>query len=76
MAPAVAVKIRDSWNDIFMARDVDGNEDPNSKASDSSDSDYQDEGYRMMEDQSDGEDEASMGLAIQVGSTATLRANL
>jgi hypothetical protein len=76
MALAVAVESGDNWNDIFVARDVDGNEDPNSEASDSSDSDYQDEGYRMMEDQSDSEDEASMGAAIQVGNTATLRANL
>jgi hypothetical protein len=31
MAP-VDVQTDDDWNDIFIARDVDGNEDPNSKA--------------------------------------------
>jgi hypothetical protein len=75
MAP-VPVKIENDWNDVFVARDVDGNEDSNSEASNSSDSNYKDENYWMMEDQSDSEDESGSGPAIQIRNTATLRANL
>lgn len=62
----------DDWGNLFLCRDVDGNEDANSEASDT---DYEDEPFGITY-LPDSEDEDTSGPAIQLHNTDALRANL
>jgi hypothetical protein len=64
----------DDWNDIFLARDVDGNEDEQS--ADESDSDYDDARTAAMIYSDSDEDEIEVGPAIELQNTQVLRDQL
>jgi hypothetical protein len=68
MASELLVNSEDGWNDIFLARDVDGNEEDLSE--DESDSDYEAVVSRSL---SDSEDEVETGPAIELRNTQILR---
>ena len=59
MASELLVNSKDDWNDLFLARDVDGNEEELSE--DESDSDYE-----AVVSRSDSKDEVETGLAIEL----------
>ena len=61
MASELLVNSKDDWNDLFLARDVDGNEEELSE--DESDSDYE---AVVSRPQLDSEDEVETGLAIEL----------
>ena len=61
MASELLVNSKDDWNDLFLARDVDRNEEELSE--DESDSDYE---AVVSRPQLDSEDEVETGLAIEL----------
>ena len=73
MASEYFINTAEDWNDIFLTRDLDGNEDEASE--DESDPDYDDVVVGMTP-QSDSEDETEVGPAIELHNTQILRDNL
>ena len=73
MASEHFVNTAEDWNDIFLTRDLDGNEDKASE--DESDPDYDDVVVGMTP-QSDSEDETEVGPAIELHNTQILRDRL
>jgi hypothetical protein len=74
MATENLLAAKDDWNDIFLARDVDGNEDEQS--ADESDSDYDDAQTAAMIYSDSDEDEIEVGPAIELQNTQVLRDQL
>jgi|SRR6266481_72265 len=74
MAPEILLTTKDDWNDVFLARDVDGNEDEQS--ADESDSDYDDAQTAAMTYSDSDEDEIEVGPAIELQNTQVLRDQL
>jgi hypothetical protein len=75
MASEHFVNTAEDWNDIFLTRDLDGNEDEASE--DESDPDYDEVMVRMTpQSDSEDEDEAEVGPAIELHNTQILRDHL